>query len=118
MQTSQPEDGRVGEINAVQVKGPEGIPDYYVMLMQRKINARWAASAARRRGSREAFCVVRFRIDRAGQIVEPRIIQSSGFSVFDREALHAITASSPLPPPPARSVTAQVFIDVGFNLTR
>ena len=102
----------------IQVESPDGIPDYYLALIKRKIDRRWEPSAARTRGGTEVACVIRFRISRAGQILEPRIIQTSGLSVFDREALRAITDSSPLPPPPAKSTAAEVPISIRFNLDR
>jgi TonB family protein len=102
----------------VQVEKQEGLPDYYLALMQNKINRRWEPSAARTRGGAQAQCSIRFRVSRAGEILEPRLVESSGLSVFDREALSAVIASSPLPPPPAGSRVTEMPITVRFNLDR
>jgi len=102
----------------VKVEAHEGIPDYYLALLQRKIDRRWEPSAAGERGGAVVACVVRFRISPAGQILSPEVVSGSGFSVFDREALQAVLAASPLPPPPARSRAAEVPISVRFNLDR
>lgn len=102
----------------VQVEKQEGLPDYYLALMQNKINRRWEPSAARTRGGAQALCMIRFRVSRAGEILEPSVVESSGFSVFDREALSAVIAASPLPTPPAGSRVTEVPITVRFNLDR
>jgi TonB family protein len=102
----------------VQVEKQEGLPDYYLALMQNKINRRWEPSAARTRGGAQAQCSIRFRVSGAGEILEPRVAESSGLSVFDREALSAVIASSPLPPPPAGSRVTELPITVRFNLDR
>lgn len=101
---------------AVQVEKHEGVPDYYLALLQRKIDRRWEPSAARTRGGPAVACLVRFRISPAGVIENPRVVESSGFSVFDREALRAVISASPLPPPPAGSRALEVPISVRFHL--
>ncbi|HKI82846.1 MAG TPA: TonB family protein [Candidatus Krumholzibacteria bacterium] len=100
----------------VQVEKHEGVPDYYLALLQRKIDRRWEPSAARTRGGPAVACLIRFRISPAGVIQDPRIVQSSGFSVFDREALRAVISASPLPPPPAGSRALELPISVRFHL--
>lgn len=102
----------------VEVERQDGMPDYYLALMQNKINRRWDPSAARTRGGTQALCMIRFRVSRAGEILEPRVEESSGFSVFDREALSAVIAASPLPTPPAGSRVTELPITVRFNLDR
>jgi len=101
---------------AVQVEKHEGVPDYYLALLQRKIDRRWEPSAARTRGGPAVACLIRFRISPAGVIENPRVVESSGFSVFDREALRAVLSASPLPPPPAGSRALEVPISVRFHL--
>jgi protein TonB len=101
---------------AVQVEKHEGVPDYYLALLQRKIDRRWEPSAATTRGGPAVACLIRFRVSPAGIIEDPRIVESSGFSVFDREALRAVISASPLPPPPAGSRASELPISVRFHL--
>ena len=42
-----------------------------------------------------------FSIDRQGHVLNSEIINSSGSSVLDAEALSLLTRAAPLPPPPA-----------------
>lgn len=114
----QPESSAPVPTAGVQIERQEGMPDYYLALMQNKINRRWDPSAARTRGGAQALCLIRFRVTRAGEILEPRVLESSGFSVFDREALSAVIAASPLPPPPPESRVPDLPITVRFHLDR
>jgi colicin import membrane protein len=45
---------------------------------------------------------VGFRIREDGEIVDVRILQSSGDAGYDQSVLQAIRASTPLPPPPEK----------------
>jgi len=103
---------------AVQVEKHSGLPDYYVALVQRKIDRRWEPSAAGVRGGPSVSCLIRFRIAASGVIENPRVVEGSGFSVFDREALRAVISASPLPPPPAGSKVMELPINVRFHLER
>ena len=103
---------------SIQVEEQSGLPDYYLALLQRKIDRRWEPSSAGERGGPKVSCLVRFRIGASGAILSPRVIEGSGFSVFDREALRAVISASPLPPPPAGSEAGKVPINVRFHLER
>jgi protein TonB len=49
---------------------------------------------------------VEFTIDREGRIVAARVIQSSGSSALDAEALATLQRANPLPPPPVQAADA------------
>jgi protein TonB len=104
------------QTSGVEIQQHEGLPDYYLALLQRKIDRRWEPSAARARGGPAVSCLIRFRVTRGGVIEGPQIVESSGFSVFDREALRAVISASPLPPPPPGSRATEVPINVRFHL--
>ena len=87
--------------HAVDIAAPEGVDDYYLTLLKRKIGRRWQPTRAAARG-RAVECVVAFRIGPAGDILAPTVSVSSGLSVFDRAALRAVIESNPLPNPPPR----------------
>jgi protein TonB len=55
--------------------------------------------AASRRGVK-GVTVVRFRVDRSGQVIASEVVKSSGSEVLDQEALELLKRASPLPAPP------------------
>jgi len=103
VETTMPRAGEesVDAEHAVDVAAPEGVDDYYLALMRRKIGRRWQPTRAAARG-RNVECVIAFRVGPAGDILAPAVAVSSGLSVFDRAALRAVIDSNPLPKPPPR----------------
>jgi protein TonB len=63
--------------------------------------------AARRDGQQDTV-MVRFVIDRGGQVLSSDIIKSQGFVLLDREARALIRRASPLPAPPADVPGSQI----------
>ena len=63
----------------------------------------------------ETRCRVRCRVDRSGRLLEAGIEEPSGVATFDRAALRAIYASTPLPPLPQgfAGQTLTVHLDFG-----
>jgi protein TonB len=55
--------------------------------------------AASRRGVK-GVTLVRFKIDRTGQVIASEVVQSSGSASLDEEALALLKRISPVPPPP------------------
>jgi protein TonB len=100
MVESEPE--AVSESASVQMSAPEGVDDYYLALVKRKIGRRWEPTAASARGRRDVKAVVAFRIGPGGEILQPTVVESSGLTVFDRQALRAVMSANPLPTPPPR----------------
>ena len=43
---------------------------------------------------------VAFAIDRAGHVIDSRVIQSSGYAALDQEAIATLQRAQPFPPPP------------------
>jgi TonB family protein len=95
---------------SVQMSAPAGVDDYYLAMVQRKIGRRWEPTAAMARGRRDVKTVVSFRIGPAGEIMFPEVVESSGLSVFDRQALRAVLEANPVPKPPPR------FARSGLNI--
>lgn len=93
---------QIGAGGSVQARGDAGAGDSYLGLVQSKIGRRWQPNAASTAGRPLLQSTVGFRIGARGEVLEPTIVESSGLSVFDREALRAVVDSHPLPPPPAR----------------
>ena len=62
---------------------------------------------ARARGS-QGSVLVEFTIDRSGKVVASRVLQRSGSSLLDEEAIAVLQRASPLPSPPAE-MTGELF---------
>jgi periplasmic protein TonB len=62
---------------------------------------------ARARGS-QGSVLVQFTIDRSGNVVASRVLQHSGSTFLDEEAIAVLQRASPLPSPPAE-MTGELF---------
>jgi len=62
---------------------------------------------ARARGS-QGSVLVEFTVDRSGKVVTSRVLQHSGSTVLDEEAIAVLQRASPLPSPPAE-MTGELF---------
>ena len=73
--------------------------------------------AAQRRGIK-GVAVVKFRVDRSGQILSSEIAKSSGSPLLDEEALAVFKRASPLPFPPDEIPDAflENFMPYGFGM--
>lgn len=60
----------------------------------------------------EGRSIVTFTLDRSGNVLAARVSGSSGEPLLDRTALVAVTANSPLPPPPAALPFTVLEIDL------
>ncbi|MBM4116497.1 TonB family protein [bacterium] len=108
----------VGMGGSVQARGDLGAGDSYLGLVQSKIGRRWQPSASSTAGRAVLEAIVAFRISADGEIESPEIFQSSGLSVFDREALRAVVEANPLPAPPVRFRSAGLSIQFSFTYRR
>lgn len=99
---------------SVQMSAPAGVDDYYLAMVQRKIGRRWEPTAAMARGQSGVKTVVAFRIGPAGEVMFPEVVETSGLSVFDRQALRAVLGANPLPKPPPRFARTGLSIRFTF----
>lgn len=111
---SQASPESVGRGAAVQASSTEGVEDYYLALVQRKIGLRWKPTPASSSGRSNVAAVVHFRIGPEGEVIGPSVSTSSGLSVFDRQALGAVIEAAPLPKPPPRFSRSGVEINFRF----
>lgn len=70
---------------------------YYLGLLRDKVYRNWDIEDRPFRME----CIVRFQINRKGNVENIKLEQSSGFYNFDRAAMRAIAASEPFPPLPS-----------------
>lgn len=78
----------------------EDVREYYFELVER-VNAQWwaaATSAAMEPGRREALVTITVR--KSGELLDVRLVKSSGSDEYDRLIVAALQAASNLPPLP------------------
>lgn len=68
----------------------------YVALIEQKVNQNWIRPVGMRKGTQ---CTVQVRVTPGGQVIEARVVQSSGNPAFDRSAESAVHKATPLPVP-------------------
>lgn len=69
----------------------------YAALIRQKIWSEWIYPDIEASGLE---VIISFAVNREGKVSPPRIVQSSGNSIYDSSAVKAIYKASPLPPPP------------------
>jgi periplasmic protein TonB len=69
-------------------------------VLAKLANLKRYPAAARRAGLHDTV-LVRFVVDRTGEVLSAGVAESRGFAQLDGEALALIRRASPLPPPPA-----------------
>ena len=70
-----------------------------IKMSQRLQRFKRYPEAAERRGIK-GVTIVRFTVDRSGQLVASEVLQSSGSPILDEEALALLKRASPFPAPP------------------
>lgn len=70
--------------------------------------------ATARGGREEGTALVRFQVDRGGNVLAAELVQSSGFGALDEEAVDLVRRASPVPKPPA-DMTRPVTVPIRFN---
>lgn len=70
--------------------------DRYKVLIRQKVERHWSRPAGSRQGLE---CIVRVRLTPGGEVIEARVVRSSGNAVFDRSVESAVFKASPLPVP-------------------
>jgi len=75
----------------------QGVVDKYIEIIKQKVTRNWLRPAASKKG---LACKVLVRLIPGGEVVEVRIISSSGDASFDRSVETAVLKASPLPLPP------------------
>jgi protein TonB len=94
-------------------------PDYLGLLQAWLERHKEYPRLARRRGM-EGEVLLRFVMDRSGQVLEFAIERSSGHALLDREAEHMIERAQPLPAMPADLAgdRLQLVVPLLFRLYR
>ena len=75
--------------------------DEYKAAIRQKVSRNWIKPVGSARGMQ---CVVRVRLVPGGEVLEARVVQSSGNAVFDRSVESAVYKAAPLPLPDAQDM--------------
>ncbi len=75
--------------------------DRYVELVRGRVSRAWSRPLGTRKGLK---CTVFVRVAPGGEVLEARIVRSSGDVAFDRSVENAVYKAVPLPVPPEQAV--------------
>lgn len=101
------EDGLAASVEG----GVEGLPDFYLDEIVRKVSSRWLKPAS---GLPPSQAIVYFEISRAGSISPPRLERPSGSPSFDRAALRAVELAAPFGRIPASRISPILKVHFEF----
>ena len=82
----------------------------YIPYIQEKVQNSWLRPAGSPRGLR---CVIRVKLIPGGEVVDAKVVKSSGDALFDRSVESAVLKASPLPLP-ADPALAKHFREINF----
>lgn len=104
-------------VNAQSLHSSTAVPNWKSLvagILQR--NKRYPSEARSSRA--QGTAVVRFSVNRGGQLVGNSLVRSSGVGALDQEALALVRRSSPFPPPPPEIGGSNITLNVPvhFNI--
>ncbi len=82
----------------------------YKVLIRQKVTRNWARPADTQKG---LVCTVRVRLVPTGEVLEVKVVRSSGNDLFDRSVENAVYKASPLPLPEERDLF-EYFREIEF----
>jgi colicin import membrane protein len=85
----------------------------YIPYIQEKVQNSWLRPAGSPRGLR---CVIRVKLIPGGEVVDAKVVKSSGDALFDRSVESAVLKASPLPLP-ADPALFKHFREIDFNFS-
>ncbi len=88
-------------LDAAREREYQGIVDKHVEIIRQKVSRNWLSPAGSMAG---LVCTVRVRIIPGGEVLDVRVVKSSGNALFDRSVETAVFKASPLPLPADRTL--------------
>jgi periplasmic protein TonB len=97
---------------------PAGPPPDYLAMLQAALQRSLEYPRSARQAGIQGYPVLRFVIDRAGRVLESRLVRSSGHEVLDRAAEATLRRAAPFPPIPDSigQPRMEIEVPVGFRL--
>lgn len=89
------------QLEAEREKKVQSIVDRYIEIIKQKVTRNWFRPAGAKEG---LSCTVMVRLIPGGEVLDVRILTSSGDPVFDRSVETAVLKASPMPLPPDTSL--------------
>lgn len=89
------------QLEAQREKKVQSIVDQYIEIIKQKVTRNWFKPAGAEEG---LSCTVSVRLIPGGEVLDVKIVTSSGDPVFDRSVETAVLKASPLPLPPDTSL--------------
>ena len=96
--------------------GSLAVPTWQTKLVG-QIGRQQRYPAAARAKQEQGITHLVFTIDRAGRLLEGRVVASSGSSVLDAEALAMLKRAQPFPPPPPELPGEQIMLPVPISFS-
>ena len=90
-----------GNIEPQMASASSGPPLDYIARLHRALERNKEYPRSARAQRQQGRAMLRFAIDRAGNVLDYRLEKSSGYDLLDREVVAMIQRASPLPPMPA-----------------
>ena len=100
---------------ALRVAGSFPKENTYWKRVQAMIAGNWIVHRVKVRHRKPLQVVLKFRVERNGQVTESHVVQSSGNTYFDSMAQRALVAATPLPSFP--EIMPNLFHDVQYTFT-
>lgn len=103
---------------AVSTVGRVGPPPSYLSLLHSALERNKDYPRAARQKRQQGRAMLRFAIDRGGNVLNYKLEKSTGYDTLDREVVAMIQRASPLPPMPAEMSgdRLEVVVPVPFTL--
>lgn len=87
----------------------------YAKVIKEKIFNYWVYPLSAKKNLIQGNCLIVFRLDRNGNLIECDVGRSSGHEILDRHALNAVRLAHPFPPFP-ENITVQ-FLNIHASFT-
>jgi len=105
------------QIGATSSASADALPTWHNLLLAHLERYKRYPRIARQR-RQQGIVQIRFSMDRSGNVLTSKIVQSSGFVLLDRSAIAMIIRAQPLPEPPDEIVgeVLEMAVPVKFSL--
>jgi TonB family protein len=90
---------------------------YYVDIIINKLSSNWRVNILKTSKQRTFDAQIWFRISRNGDLLDSRVLQSSGNEDYDNASLHAVSLATPFPPLPIQYEGKTLAFSIMFHYT-
>ncbi len=87
----------------------------YAGIIKTRLMSRWKYPAKARENLLEGKLLLLFTLNRKGGLIDLRILEPSGITILDREAMRAVRSAAPFPPFPSSVSVARLHVKAKFD---